>query len=168
MATPFIAEIRIFGFAFAPKGWAFCAGQILQINQNQALFSLLGTTYGGNGIANFALPNLQSRVPMHQGNSFVEGQTGGEEAHMLSVNEIPLHSHFVNASSVPANSNSPTGNFLAASSRFALYSETLSNQTTLQPATVGNAGGGQPHSNIQPYLALNFCIALVGIFPSRN
>jgi microcystin-dependent protein len=168
MGTPYLAEIRIFSFSFAPRGWALCAGQILAINQNQALFALLGTTYGGNGTTNFALPNLQSRVPMHQGNGFIEGQTGGEEAHTLSVNEIPSHSHFVNASSVPGNSNSPTGNFLAASTRFALYSATLSNQTTLQPATVRNAGGGQPHANIQPYLALNFCIALQGIFPSRN
>ena len=172
MSEPYLAEIRIFSFEFAPKGWAFCAGQILPINQNPALFSLLGTTYGGNGTTNFALPDLQSRVPMHQGNVqgnfFVEGQIGGEEAHTLSVNEIPQHSHFVNVSSVPGNSNSPAGNFLAQSSRFVLYSATLSTQTTLQPATVATAGDNQPHSNVQPYLALNFCIALQGIFPSRN
>jgi microcystin-dependent protein len=172
MSEPYLAEIRIFSFSFAPKGWAFCAGQLLPINQNQAIFALLGTTYGGNGTTNFALPDLRSRVPMHQGNVqgnvFVEGQTGGEEAHTLSVNEIPSHSHFVNVSSVPGNSNSPAGNFLAQSSRFVLYSGTLSTQTTLQPATVGNAGGGQPHANLQPYLVLNFCIALAGIFPSRN
>jgi microcystin-dependent protein len=168
MSEPYLAEIRVFSFSFAPRGWAFCAGQLLPINQNQALFSLLGTTYGGNGLTNFALPDLRSRVPMHRGNLFVEGQTGGEEVHTLSVNEIPSHSHFVNASSVPGNSNSPAGNFLAESSRFALYSATLSNQTTLQPATVGSAGGGQPHDNRQPYLALNFCIALVGIFPSQT
>jgi microcystin-dependent protein len=168
MSTPYLAEIRIFSFGFAPRGWAFCAGQLLPINQNQALFSLLGTLYGGNGTTNFALPDLRSRVPMHLGNGFVEGQTGGEEAHTLSVNEIPSHSHFVNASGVPGNSNSPVGNFLALSSRFALYSATLSNPTTLQPATVGIAGGSQPHDNRQPYLVLNFCIALQGIFPSRN
>jgi microcystin-dependent protein len=172
MSEPYLAEIRIFSFEFAPKGWAFCAGQLLPINQNQAIFALLGTTYGGNGTTNFALPDLRSRVPMHQGNVqgnvFVEGQTGGEEAHTLSVNEIPSHSHFVNVSSVPGNSNSPAGNFLAQSSRFVLYSGTLSTQTTLQPATVGSAGGGQPHFNLQPYLVLNFCIALAGIFPSRN
>jgi microcystin-dependent protein len=172
MSEPYLAEIRIFSFEFAPKGWAFCAGQLLPINQNQAIFSLLGTTYGGNGTTNFALPDLRSRVPMHQGNVqgnvFVEGQTGGVEAHTLSVNEIPSHSHFVNVSSVPGNSNSPAGNFLAQSSRFVLYSGTLSTQTTLQPATVGSAGGGQPHFNLQPYLVLNFCIALAGIFPSRN
>jgi microcystin-dependent protein len=168
MSEPFLAEIRIFSFSFPPKGWAFCAGQLLPINQNQALFSLLGTIYGGNGTTNFALPDLRSRVPMHQGNGFVEGQRGGEEAHTLSVNEIPSHSHFVNASSVTGNSNSPAGNFLAQSSRFALYSTTLSNPTTLQPATVGSAGGGQAHLNLQPCLALNFCIALQGIFPSQN
>ena len=172
MSEPYLAEIQIFSFEFAPKGWAFCAGQLLPINQNQAIFSLLGTTYGGNGTTNFALPDLRSRVPMHQGNVqgnvFVEGQTGGVEAHTLSVNEIPSHSHFVNVSSVPGNSNSPAGNFLAQSSRFVLYSGTLSTQTTLQPATVGSAGGGQPHFNLQPYLVLNFCIALAGIFPSRN
>ena len=168
MSEPFLAEIQIFSFEFAPKGWAICAGQLLPINQNTAIFSLLGTTYGGNGTTNFALPDLRSRVPMHQGNAFVEGQIGGEEAHTLSVNEIPSHSHFINASSVRGNSNSPAGNFLAVSSRFALYSALLSTQTTLQPATVGSAGGGQPHANLQPYLVLNFCIALAGIFPSRN
>ena len=168
MSEPYLAEIRIFSFSFAPKGWAICAGQLLPINQFQAIFALLGTTYGGNGTTNFALPDLRSRVPMHQGNAFVEGQIGGEEAHTLSVNEIPSHSHFVNASSVRGNSNSPAGNFLAVSSRFALYSALLSTQTTLQPATVGSAGGGQPHANLQPYLVLNFCIALTGIFPSRN
>ena len=168
MSNPFLAEIRIFGFNFPPRGWAFCAGQLLSIQQNTALFSLLGTQYGGNGTTNFGLPRLQSRVPMHQGNGFFLGQTGGEEAHTLSVDEIPSHSHFVNASGVLGNSNSPAGNFLAASSRFVLYSATLSNPTALQPATVGSAGGGQPHINLQPYLALNFCIALQGIFPSQT
>jgi microcystin-dependent protein len=168
MATPFLAEIRIFGFAFPPQGWAFCAGQLLPIAQNSALFSLVGTFYGGNGTTNFALPDLRSRVPMHQGNGFIQGQPGGEENHTLSGNEIPSHNHFVNASSVLGNAATPAGNFLAASTRFALYSATLSNQTTLQPTTVANAGGNQPHFNLQPYLALNFCIALQGIFPSRN
>jgi microcystin-dependent protein len=168
MSEPFLAEIRIFGFGFPPKGWAFCNGQLLPINQNQALFSILGTTYGGNGQTTFALPNLQSRVPMHQGNGFVEGQIGGEEAHSVSINELPSHGHFVNASGASANSDTPVGHFLAASTNFSLYSTTLSNATTLQPATLGNGGGNQPHTNIQPYLALNFCIALQGIFPSRN
>jgi len=168
MATPFLAEIRIFGFTFVPRGWALCAGQILPISQNTALFSLVGTQYGGNGTTNFALPDLRSRVPMHLGNGFVQGQVGGEEAHTLSGNEIPSHNHFVNASSVLGNSATPAGNFLAASTRFALYSATLSNQTTLQPATVAGAGDNQPHFNVQPYLTLNFCIALQGIFPPRN
>jgi len=168
MATPFLAEIRIFGFTFAPRGWALCAGQILPISQNTALFSLVGTQYGGNGTTNFALPDLRSRVPIHLGNGFVQGEVGGEEAHTLSVSEIPSHNHFVNASSVLGNSATPAGNFLAASTRFALYSATLSNQTTLQPATVAGAGDNQPHFNVQPYLTLNFCIALQGIFPPRN
>jgi microcystin-dependent protein len=168
MATPFLAEIRIFSFNFAPRGWAFCAGQLLSIQQNTALFSLLGTQYGGNGTTNFALPDLRSRVPIHLGNGFVQGEVGGEEAHTLSVSEIPSHNHFVNTSSILGNSATPAANFLAQSTHVALYSATLSNQTALQPATVGTAGNSEPHANIQPYLALNFCIALQGIFPSRN
>jgi len=168
MSEPFLGEIRIFGFGFAPRGWALCAGQLMPISQNAALFSILGTTYGGNGTTNFALPDLRSRVPLHFGNGFVEGEIGGEEGHTLVSNEIPSHSHFVNASRVTGNSNVPTGNFLAQSSRFALYSATLSTQTALNPAAVAPNSGNQPHLNLQPYLVLNFCIALVGIFPTRN
>jgi microcystin-dependent protein len=168
MAEPFLGEVRIFSFQFAPRGWASCAGQLLAIQQNQALFAILGTTYGGDGVRTFALPDLRGRVPIHFGNGFVEGQSGGEEVHTLSLPELPSHSHFANALAAPGNSTSPAGNWLAESSRFVLYSATLSTPTTLQGGTVGSAGGSQPHENRQPYLTVNFCIALLGIFPSRN
>jgi microcystin-dependent protein len=155
MAQPFLGEIRCFGFNFAPVGWAFCEGQLLSINQNDALFNLIGTTYGGNGINTFALPNLQSRVPVHQGNlagnNYVMGQIGGVETVTLTSPEIPA-----------------TNTFYAASSSGNNFYESGTTLTALASNTVSSVGGGQPHSNIQPYLTLNWCIALQGIFPSRN
>ena len=168
MGTPYMSEIKIVAFNFAPKGWAQCNGQFLPINQNQALFSLLGTTYGGNGQTTFALPNLRGQVPLHVGGSFnVQGQAGGEESHTLIQGEMPQHIHFVNASSQNANTPIP-GNDLMASANNAYVAPAAGKLTTLQPATVSNVGGSQPHENRQPYLVLLFCIALQGVFPSRN
>ena len=172
MADPFLAEIRIFSFDFAPKGWALCNGQLLPINQNQALFSLLGTTFGGDGQTNFALPNLRGRVPNHVGSGHTLGEQGGEIAHTLSIAEMTQHLHFLasNLAVIGANTNatqgSPTGNFWANTGK-AHYSTSPGN-AAMAPGAVTNVGGSQPHVNMQPYLALNFCIALQGIFPSRN
>ncbi len=166
MATPFMSEIRIMGFNFAPQGWAQCNGQFLPINQNQALFSLLGTMYGGNGQTTFALPDFRGRVPMHVGNGFTEGQAAGEEVHTISQSEMPAHNHFVQATSSASNTNLPDGNLLASINAPQYNSPTQ--LTTLHPSSVTNVGGSQPHENRQPYLVLNFCIALQGVFPSRN
>lgn len=164
MAEPFLSEIRLMSFNFPPKGWAACNGQLLAINQNQALFSLLGTTYGGNGTTNFALPDLRSRVPIHVGGGHTRGERGGEQAHTLSVNELPSHAHAMNGSSVATGgSDDPTGRFLGSASN--LYHSPAS-QTSTNPGTIANAGGTQAHQNMQPFLTLNFCIALQGIFPS--
>ena len=150
-------------FNFAPKGWALCNGQFLPINQNQALFSLLGTTYGGNGQTTFALPDLRGRAAMHMGTGFIQGQAMGEQAHTLTANEMPSHVHFVNASS--SNGDKADIGLLAG---LANGYHSVANVTTLHPATVTNAGGSQPHENRQPSLTLSWCIALQGIFPSRN
>jgi microcystin-dependent protein len=167
MAEPFLAEIRIMSFAFAPKGWALCNGQVLPINQNQALFALLGTTFGGDGRVNFALPNLQARTPIHVGNAHALGEKGGEQTHTLSIAELPSHTHAVRAVSAQATTAVPNANMLATAKGGAVYAAAAS-PTPLSPATVASVGGGQPHPNMQPYLTLNFCIALQGIFPSRN
>jgi microcystin-dependent protein len=172
MAEPFLSEIRIFSFNFAPKGWAMCNGQLLPINQNQALFSLLGTTYGGDGQVNFALPNLQTRVPIHMGSGHTLGEVGGEQAHTLSISELPTHLHGFNTNSavVGAATNAtqgvPTGNFWANSGKSA-YGTSPGN-AVMSPQAVTNVGGSQAHLNMQPFLVLNFCIALQGIFPSQN
>jgi microcystin-dependent protein len=165
MAEPFLSEIRIMSFGFPPKGWALCNGQLMPINQNQALFSLLGTTFGGDGRVNFGLPDLRGRVPIHVGNGHVLGERGGEQAHTLTISELPTHTHTAFAS--PTNANTPiaANDFLAAANN--LYNP-ANNLTTLEPTTVTNVGGSQAHLNMQPFLTLSFCIALQGIFPSPN
>jgi microcystin-dependent protein len=164
MAEPFLAEIRIFSFNFAPKGWAMCNGQIMPINLNQALFSLLGTTYGGDGRTTFALPNLQGRVPVHVGNGILLGQSSGEAAHTLAISEMPAHTHVPAGSSTPANLGVPTGNLWATGN--AAYNPTAN--TSMNPTCILPVGGSQPHENKSPYLTLTFCIALQGIFPARS
>lgn len=166
MSEPFLAEIKIVSFNFAPKGWALCNGQLLPINQNQALFSLLGTIYGGNGQTNFALPNLQGRTPFHITSGFVQGQAGGEVAHTLTVNELPAHTHTLQANNTAATSGLPGTNALAQSNT-PVYAP-AANLVAMAGASLSNIGGSQPHGNMQPYLVLNFVIALQGIYPSRN
>jgi microcystin-dependent protein len=169
MSEPFLAEIRIVSFQFAPKGWAFCNGQLLPINQNQALFALLGTTYGGDGRVTFALPNLQGRTPIHVGNGHVLGERAGEQAHTLTVTEVPAHTHSAGlaGTTADADSRSPVGTRPAVAS-IEMYAQTTP-QAPMHPlAATAVAGGSQAHTNMQPFLALNFVIALVGIFPSQN
>ena len=166
MSDPFLSEIRLMSFVFAPKGWALCNGQLLPINQNQALFSLLGTTYGGNGQTTFALPNLQGKVPLHMGNGHTLGETGGEQAHTLSISEIPTHVHVANASSTPAEVNAATN--AAYLGAVANTYTSASNLVAMSPAEIGTVGGSQAHLNMQPFLTLSYCIALQGIFPSQN
>lgn len=166
MATPYLGEIKICAFNFAPKGWAQANGQTLPINQNQALFSLFGTTYGGNGQTTFGLPNLQGRVALHVGNGFTQGQIGGEYAHTLHINEIPQHAHALIASSDPGTSNIPTGNRLAAVSN--VYGP-AQNLVAMNQASLSAAGGSQGHENRQPFTVLMFIVAITnGIFPSQN
>jgi microcystin-dependent protein len=163
MATPFLGELKLMSFGFAPKGWAQCNGQLLPINQNQALFALLGTTYGGDGRVNFALPDLRGRVAIHTGSGFTLGQKAGEEAHTVSQAEMPAHTHIVSASSSNGNQADP-----ATLAAFSEGYTSPNNLTPLAPATVGNVGGSQAHDNLHPYTTLNWCIALQGIFPSQN
>jgi microcystin-dependent protein len=165
MAEPFLSEIRIFSFDFAPKGWALCNGQLLPINQNQALFSLLGTTFGGDGRVNFGLPDQRGRVPIHVGSGHTLGERGGEQAHTISIAELPTHTHVANANSGNATTPIPGGNLLAAGNNF--YAP-ATNLLSLSPTSVTNVGGSQAHLNMQPFLVLNFCIALQGIFPSAT
>ena len=165
MAEPFLSEIRLFSFGFAPKGWALCTGQLLPINQNQALFSLLGTTYGGDGRVNFALPDLRGRVPVHMGNGHTLGERAGEQAHTVTISEVPTHIHTARASSSNGSTPFATNNVLAAAGN--AYGGP-SGLTSLQASSITNVGGSQPHENMQPYLTLNFCIALQGIFPSQT
>lgn len=172
MSEPFLAEVRIVGFNFAPRGWAFCDGQILPISQNQSLYSLLGTTYGGDGRTSFALPDLRGRTPIHVGSSngtiHLLGQKGGEETHTLNAAEMPQHNHTVQASSTAADTVLPGAHVLARTTAADIYRDQLSNLVNLSSATVVSVGGGQAHNNMQPTLVLNFCIALQGLFPSRN
>ncbi|HEV2706676.1 MAG TPA: tail fiber protein [Pyrinomonadaceae bacterium] len=165
MAEPFLSEIRIMSFNFPPKGWALCNGQLLPINQNQALFSLLGTTYGGNGQTNFALPNLRGRVPIHSGNGHTLGEAAGSTSVTVTQQQMPQHNHFAMASDANGAQPIPTNNFLGQVNN--LYTPPA-NLTPLEPGTITNVGGSQPHNNMMPYLVLNFCIALQGIFPSPN
>ena len=165
MSEPFLSEIKIVSFNFPPKGWALCNGQLLPINQNQALFSLLGTTYGGNGQTNFALPNLRGRVPIHFGNGHTLGEAAGSTSVTINIQQLPTHLHPLQAIAANAATNECTNGFLAQSSN--LY-HSPSNLTTLHPSSVSSVGGSQPHNNMMPYLTLNFIIALQGIFPARN
>jgi len=161
----FLGELRLFSFAFAPKGWAQANGQLLPINQNQALFSLLGTNYGGNGQTNFALPDLRGRVPQHTGQGFTLGEKSGEENHTLSISELPTHQHILSGSSANADNINPGSNMFGG---FNAGYAPPNNLVAILPGTVGNVGGSQPHNNMQPFLVLNYGISLVGIFPSQN
>lgn len=166
MGTPFMGELRLMSFNFPPRGWALANGQLLPINQNQALFSLLGTMYGGNGQTNFALPNLQGRVAMHTGTGFTQGEIAGETAHTITQNELPAHTHALQASTATATGSPvPVNNVL--SQGLNVYGD-ATQLVTLLPATVTNTGGSQPHNNLMPYTVVSVCIALQGIFPSRN
>lgn len=171
MSEPFLAEVRIVGFNFAPRGWAFCDGQILPINQNQSLYSLLGTTYGGDGRTSFALPDLRGRVPIHVGRSnggdvHTLGQKSGEETHTLAANEMPQHRHLINVNNNLGTSDEPAGGYPARAADNSYGA--LAALNAMGSGTIANVGGGQAHNNMQPYLAVNFCIALQGLFPSRN
>jgi len=168
MAEPFLAEIRIMSFGFPPKGWATCDGQLLPINQNPALFSLLGTTFGGDGRVNFGLPNLQGRNPMHVGSGHTLGERGGEQGHTLSISEIPTHTHMANATSVAATAGNPSNARLLSKSAGANLYAGATNLVALNAQTITNIGGSQAHLNMQPFLVLNFSIALQGIFPSQT
>jgi microcystin-dependent protein len=167
MAQPYVGEIRMFAGNFAPAGWMFCDGQLLPISENETLFQLIGTTYGGDGESTFALPQLQSRVPIHQGNGFILAESGGAEEITLTVNQIPAHSHQPLSSSGTASVSNPTNSVPAVSTAQAYYN-TLANPTNLSPSSIGPVGGSQPHTNIQPYLCINFIISLFGIFPSQT
>ena len=167
MATPYLAEIRLIGFGFPPKGWALCNGQLLPINQNQALFSLLGTTYGGDGRVNFALPNLQSRVAIHTGAGFTLGQLGGEQAHTLTAPEMPTHAHVLNGGGSAANQLSPAGGLPADVRSSTLVEHYRASPDVDMGAVLASTGGSQAHVNMQPYLVLNSVIALQGISPSQ-
>jgi len=170
MATsPFIGQLALFSFGFAPRGWAVCAGQLMAINQNQALFSLIGTYYGGDGINTFALPNLQGRTPVGVGNGIVIGAAAGEENHTLSISEVPPHTHTLEGTNAAANQPTSTNNLLGATAGNAtLYSNSVQNTASLNSATVTASGGSAGHENRTPFLVMTWCIALSGIFPTRN
>jgi microcystin-dependent protein len=166
MGEPFLGEIKIMSFGYAPRNWAMCNGQQLPINQNQALFSLLGTMYGGNGQTTFALPDLRGQTPIHF-NTNTQGSKGGEQAHTLSLAEVPTHVHALQATSTDGGAILPTGNLLARSVT-QIYTAQITNLNTMNPGTIPPVGGSQAHQNMQPFLTLNFCIALIGVFPSQN
>jgi microcystin-dependent protein len=180
MSEPYVGEIRCFGFQFAPVGWAFCNGQLVAIADNAALFSILGTTYGGDGVATFALPNLQGRIPMHWGNgpggfNTTIGEVQGATTVTLTTGQIPTHTHTITVADLPAGGvvervASPAGGsaYLSDSGPDALWNKTPTVNAAFSSKAIGSVGGSQPHDNTQPYLVLNFCIALFGIFPSRN
>ena len=168
MAEPFLSEIRIMSFDFAPKGWALCNGQLLPINQNQPLFSLLGTTFGGDGRVNFALPDLRGRTPIHTGSGHTLGERGGEQAHTLTISELPQHVHAMNATVNDSTTSNPTNTMILGKSKGAFLYNQPANLQAMSPAVVGQVGGSQAHLNMQPFLTLSFCIALQGIFPSQT
>lgn len=169
MSTPFVGEIRMFAGNFAPAGWMFCEGQLLSISDNETLFQLIGTTYGGDGQASFALPDLRGRIPLHQGNGFILAETGGVEEVTLTVQQIPTHSHPALGTSDLATTNDPTNHLLAQSTESRVFPYgTDQPPTTLDPSTISSVGGNQPHTNLQPYVCLDFIISLFGIFPSPS
>ena len=173
MSDPYIGEIRMFGGNFAPRGWALCNGAVLSIAQNDALYALLGTTYGGDGVNTFALPDLRGRLPLHQGQGpglqpYVIGQTGGAESVTLTGNQLPQHTHTLSASNAPATTSSPQGGFLAQTTNVDMYVSDVGD-TPMHPSSISSvAGGSQPHDNMGPYLVVTFIIALEGIFPSQS
>jgi microcystin-dependent protein len=167
MSTPFLGEIKIISWNYAPKGWAFCNGQLLPINQNQPLFSLLGTMYGGNGQTNFALPDFRGKIPMHIGSGHTQGEVGGEYAHTVTLSEMPTHTHFLQGTNNVGTDPNPSANVILSKSVANSFGP-ATNLVAMNANSVGNVGGSQPHENKQPYLVLNFVIALQGIFPSRN
>jgi microcystin-dependent protein len=167
MATPYLGEIKIVSFNYAPQGWALCNGGLMPIVQNQALFSLLGTMYGGNGQTNFALPDLRGRIPMHFANQFyTQGQVGGEQAHTVTISELPTHSHVAFGTQSSGTQFVPQGLMLANANLNAYAGQNP--PQNIEPATLSNVGGSQPHNNMSPFLTLTFCIALIGVFPDRN
>jgi len=166
---PFLAEIKIFSFNFAPKGWALCNGQFIPINQNQALFALLGTTYGGNGQTNFALPDFRARAPIHFGNGHNIGERAGEQAHTINISELPQHRHLVQVKTDAVSTNIPSNQTIFGNTApNQVYNGTGENLVSMNNTSLSSIGGSQAHLNMQPYLALNFCIALLGVFPSQN
>ncbi len=167
MAQPYVGEIRMFAGNFAPAGWMFCEGQQLPISENETLFQLIGTTYGGDGESTFALPNLQSRIPIHQGNGFIMAETGGAEEITLTVNQIPVHNHALLGTMSTANDANPGNNVLSQATTFDPY-QTTAPASAMATQAIGPVGGSQPHSNLQPFLCINFIISLFGIFPSQT
>lgn len=169
MSQPFVGEIRLFGGNFAPVGWAFCDGQLLPISENDTLFALIGTTYGGDGQATFGLPDLRGRLPLHQGGGFIMGESGGTESVTLTPSQIPAHSHALLGTTDNGTTAAPAGNAAASLPEVTtLAYGTDAPPTTLHPQSIGMAGGSQPHSNLQPFLCLSFIISLFGIFPQQN
>ena len=167
MSDPFLGEVRMMSFSYPPRGWAGCNGQLLQINQNQALFSLLGTMYGGNGQTTFALPDLRGRMPIHVGAGFTQGQAAGEVNHTLTIQELPQHDHLMTGDAALGAADPTPSSRLADSAGAQLWGP-ANNLTAMNAGSISQAGGSQPHSNMQPYGVISFCIALQGIFPSRN
>jgi microcystin-dependent protein len=167
VAQPYVGEIKIFAGNFAPAGWMFCEGQLLPIAENETLFQLIGTTYGGDGQSTFALPDLRGRIPLHQGGGFSLAESGGAEEITLTVNQIPAHSHAFLASQGPGNQSNPQNSLTANSASVQIYIED-SVDTSMSPQSIGPVGGGQPHTNFQPYLCVDFIISLFGIFPSQT
>ena len=168
MSQPFVGEIRMFAGNFAPAGWAFCNGQLMPISENDTLFALIGTTYGGDGQSTFALPNLQSRIPMHVGNGFSLAQTGGVEQVTLAVQQIPVHSHAPQCDNTNNNSTTPQSNVWAGTTLLKQYLPASPPGVTMNPGVIGTTGGSQPHENMMPFLAINFIISLFGVFPSQT
>ncbi|HKE26037.1 MAG TPA: tail fiber protein [Bryobacteraceae bacterium] len=167
MSSPFVGEIRMFGGNFAPAGWALCQGQLLPISENETLFQLIGTTYGGDGQSTFALPNLQSRVPVHAGPGFALGQAAGVESVTLTTSQIPAHSHVPQCNANPGGANTPQSNVWAQLADPVIYTNAAPG-SNLSPSAIGSAGGSQPHDNMVPFLAINFIISLFGVFPSQS